>query len=289
MLLSSAKVPFTKEGWAHEPKLDGMRIIAVANSHHVRLFSRSGRDVTHIFPDVCAELKTIGSAVVLDGELIATDSNGRPDFDSLQQRWMLNRENDIRQSEMIAPTAFYAFDLLGLNSESLVKRPYQFRKELLYSSVAVGERLKVIRSFHDGARLFKTTGEQGLEGIVAKRLNSLYLPGTRSKDWVKIKHKQQTIVVLLAWNRDEGYLLGELRGGELTAVGFSKYGLTAMQSDRVTSLLKPGPALFDYRTNSLQWFKPTVWMNVEFMARTKTGALRFPVFKGIAGCALASD
>ncbi len=163
MLLSSAKAPFTKEGWAHEPKLDGMRVIAVADSHHVRLFSRSGRDVTHIFPDVCAELKTIGSAVVLDGELIATDSNGRPDFASLQQRWMLNRENHIRQSEMNAPTAFYAFDLLGLNSKSLVKRPYELRKESLYSSVAVGERLKIIRSFHDGAKLFKTTGEQVLK------------------------------------------------------------------------------------------------------------------------------
>lgn len=283
MLLGSAKQPFNHDDWVHEPKLDGMRIIAFADKHHARLFSRSGRDVTSIFPEICAALRTVGHKVILDGELIATDADGRPDFDNLQKRWMLCHSSEIREAETIAPTAFYAFDLLGFKSKSLLPYGYAERKKILQSHVEANERLKIIRSFQDGKKLFETTREQGLEGIVSKKSNSLYYPGERSKHWIKVKHKQQTIVVILAWDRDDGYLLGEMRDNDLRIAGYSKFGLTASQADRLIASLKPGPSIFATGKKELQWFEPTVWMNIEFMTRTKSGALRFPVFKGFAG------
>ncbi len=172
------------DGWAYELKWDGYRTIAFLDGDRTRLQSTTFRDVSAKYPELSGLAEGLdGSEAIVDGEIVVLTPEGVPRFELLQRH--------------VDPAAYVAFDLLSLDGEDLVDRPYEERRALLLERFHPGPgRIVPRHQVGDGEVLLEVTAEQGLEGIVAKRLGSLYVPGKRSPSWRKVKHRpQQELVV----------------------------------------------------------------------------------------------
>jgi len=178
--------------WAYEIKYDGYRTLAFISDGALRLQSSNSLDVTAKYP----ELSKLASAVnaqsaIIDGELVALDDAGRPNFAMMQQH--------------TTEVAFYAFDVLQINGVDTVALPYEQRRELLADLLETGSNWMVTtHRIGDGAALLAATAEQGLEGVMAKRLGSPYVPGKRSPNWRKVKNRVQVEVVIGGFNKGTG-------------------------------------------------------------------------------------
>jgi len=175
------------QGWAFEVKWDGYRILAHVGTGGVRLQSTGGHDTTDRWP----ELAALGAAVnaesaIIDGELVVLDDDGLPRFELIQQRGMERRE-----------AVLHVFDVLSVNATDTIALPYEDRRHLLEQLVEDGDNWLVpAHRVGDGETLLAATNEQGLEGVVAKRLDSTYRPGTRTRDWLKVKNRQRVDVTI---------------------------------------------------------------------------------------------
>lgn len=187
MLLTSARVlPADLGRWSCEPKLDGMRAIVMLHAGQVTAWSRTGRDVTASFPELAAIAGYAGRrTLILDGELVVI-SRERTDFRLLQRRIHVARPSAQLAAKI--PVVFAAFDLLRIATRSLLSSPSQQRRALL-SSLNLGPGVVISPVFpgSDARDVFRAAEAQGLEGIVLKRVGSTYVPGKRTRDWVKIK------------------------------------------------------------------------------------------------------
>ena len=189
MLLAERPLPpFAEAGWIYELKFDGYRLMAGVKDSVVQLITRNGADATKWFPEIVAGLATLrGGPHVLDGEVCVLDELGRSDFNRLQ-----DRARKRRWYEGADPVVFCAFDLVERSGRSLIRLPVESRKaqlkELLTplppSTLYVGHF-----DAEQGRQLFEQAKELKLEGLVAKRLGSMYMPGARSPAWVKVKRK----------------------------------------------------------------------------------------------------
>src|SRR3954447_2256251 len=223
MLARTGELPADEAGWAFEIKWDGVRAMAYIDGGRLRLEARSGRDITPRYP----ELRELGRALagreaVLDGEVVAFDADGRPSFQRLQGRMHLTSEHAVRRLSQSEPVAYIIFDLLWLDGHSLMGLPYTERRERLLELGLNGATWQTPASHvGDGAALLEASRAQGLEGIIAKRLDCPYTPGRRSPGWVKVKNVRETDVVVGGWLPGEGK-----RGGRLGAlvVGFYEDG-----------------------------------------------------------------
>jgi bifunctional non-homologous end joining protein LigD len=184
---SSAAEPFDRAGWVFELKHDGFRMLAVNRRDRAELVTRRGNDFADHFPEIVAELLTLPE-VVLDGELVLLDGEGRSDFERLARRSRLRRAISIEHGARTAPACLFAFDLLELGGKDYRGRPLIARKAAL-NKVLAGSR-RILYTDHvaeDGIKLFLLAEELRLEGIVAKRTDAPYPRGGRSRDWIKIK------------------------------------------------------------------------------------------------------
>jgi bifunctional non-homologous end joining protein LigD len=181
MLARTGPLPRDDENWAYEIKWDGVRAVGYAAGGRVRLASRNGRDITPRYP----ELRELGRALagreaVLDGEVVAFDEEGRPSFQRLQGRMHLTSEHTVRRLAQSEPVAYMIFDLLWLDGHSLMHLPYTERREKLLELGLQGPTWQTpANHVGDGAALLEATRARGLEGIIAKRLDSAYTPGRR--------------------------------------------------------------------------------------------------------------
>jgi len=174
MLPASTKEPFNDPGWFYEIKWDGLRIIAEVKKGKALLYDKDGNDCTSRYKLVTNELQGLKDCI-LDGEIVILDENGRPDFEALQN---YRGKGDI---------VYYVFDLLYLDGESYIQRPLIQRKEMLLHAISKIEILTYNDDFENGVGLYERLKEMGMEGVVAKRKESVYQPGKRSKDWLSIK------------------------------------------------------------------------------------------------------
>jgi ATP dependent DNA ligase domain len=194
-----AELP-AEAGWSFEPKWDGYRGIATVGDGRVSVASRRGHDMAAWF----AELHGLAGALdphqaVLDGELVAVDAAGRPDFTALQQRTRA-RGRPSRQAARTVPVVFMVFDLLWLDGQLLTDRPWAQRRAKLEALELAGPAWQMTPSFVDqGERVVAATRDQGLEGVVAKRLDSPYRPGRRHPDWQKLAHERQAVFLVGAY------------------------------------------------------------------------------------------
>jgi hypothetical protein len=190
MLARSAPMP-AGAGWAVEVKFDGMRLQLRHDGHAVCLRSRPGRNCSEEFPGLAAITGVLGRRrVLLDGELVCLGADGNPDFASLRRRLRAPADKALRHAER-APATFFTFDLLHLDGRSTRELPYERRRELLLDLALDAPCWRTPRHFIEQIdRVLAATDEHGLEGVVAKRLGSLYLPGTRNGAWVKHKHRR---------------------------------------------------------------------------------------------------
>ncbi len=284
--------PFDSKDFFFEFKWDGFRTGAYIEGRRHRLMSRKGFDVTKKYPGL-SRLDSLPSGLALDGELVAF-VDGRPDFEGMQNGGR-NRNGD-RNSPRHAQITFIAFDLLYVDFESIMERPFSERRARLEELLAPSQGQELMISeglFADGTSLFRKSRELGLEGVMAKRGASAYAAGKRNGSWVKIKHRVTAQLAVIGFidkgGSDFQCLLvagSEIPGEKETSlryVGRVGGGFTDSMRERVNALLREHP-----RSSPLvacpekgQWVEPGLYCEVSFAELTSQGLLRSPVFEGL--------
>ena len=206
MARPSDRVPTDEDRWSFEIKWDGVRAIAYVQPGRLRLESRNLNDITDAYPEVRGLVRDVGMHdVVLDGEIVAFDEDGRPSFERLQRRMHVRTPSAIRRLTSSTPVVYAIFDLLYLDGHSLMEMPYVERRARLEELELAGAAWRVPAAHSgDGNRLLEATAAQGLEGIVAKRQDSRYESGRRTGAWLKIKNTVRQELVIGGWLPGEG-------------------------------------------------------------------------------------
>lgn len=283
-------------GWSHEVKWDGMRILAEVSGATVRLTSRNGNDRTRSWPEVAQLPSGVGDLLV-DGEVIALDESGRPNFRTLQERMQATSRSAVVRAAAKVPVTFMVFDVLRLDGRDLTRRPLVERRAVLEG---LGEGFasvgwQVSTPFEDGQMLLEATRQQGLEGIVSKRLDSRYEPGVRSRSWLKFAHRPRHSYVVAGWRSQEGtvHRLASLLVGEMTPAGLLYRGrvgsgIGAAASRTLTALLagteRSDSAFADDVPRAdaagCTWVEPRLVIDVESLGG-RTERLRQPSYQGV--------
>jgi bifunctional non-homologous end joining protein LigD len=281
MLATLVQKPFDDADWLYELKFDGYRVQAHSMSGAARLYSRNRLDYSDKYSLICQELTKIPHEVILDGEVVLLNSRGHPDFDALQA---YNGEGHL---------VYYAFDLLWIDGYDLTGLPLTERKEILKVALPDSEILRYSTEFNQGLELFKLVREQGLEGIVAKRRESIYKVGKRTTDWLKIPVRQLQEFVLGAWTESESgkgfrsLVFGNYQDGKLVYAGHAGHGFKDSERHEILSRLKKletkiSPFSGEVNTSTrVHWLRPELVISVEFATLTRAGFIRKPAtFKG---------
>ena len=247
MLATATEHLPTGDGWTHEVKWDGVRVLVdVADgAPAARMLSRNGNVVTPAWPDL--SVPPMGDRdVLVDGEVIALNDRGLPDFRVLQHRMHVRRATDAARLAEEIPATLMVFDLLRLDGEDLTGRPLAERRELLTGLGLEQSAWQVPASYDDGAMLWEATGQQGLEGVVSKRVTSRYRFDTRSKDWLKRAHRHRGSFVVGGWRPQVGtsdrlaaVLVGEQTPDGLLYRGRVGSGLSGATARRLQEMLAP--------------------------------------------------
>jgi bifunctional non-homologous end joining protein LigD len=291
MLARGGTLPGDEERWGFEVKWDGMRAVVFSKPGRMRLENRNLDDMTARWPDLARLNRALHAhEAVLDGEIVAFDENGRPSFARLQKRMNAGEAQAKRLAKSIQ-ASYVAFDLLWLDGHSLMDLPYEERRERLEQLDLNGPNWRTPPSYTgDGRPLLAATEQQGLEGIVAKRLDSRYEPGHRSPCWIKVKHKQREELVIGGWLPGErpigAVLLGRRDGdGRLRYAGRAGSGLTEAAIETLQAQLEPrkaSPFTGEPKPpRGSKYAEPKLVADVEFTDWTDDGVMRAPVFKGL--------
>jgi bifunctional non-homologous end joining protein LigD len=297
MLARAGALPREDDRWAFEIKWDGVRAIAYAQPGSLRLESRNLREITPSYP----ELLRLGRALrshraVLDGEIVAFDADGRPSFAALAQRMHVASPARAKRLAQSVPVTYVIFDLLWLDGHSLIERTYLERRQALAQLGLRAERWQTPDHIVGaGRRTLAASAAAGLEGIVAKRLDSPYEPGRRSGAWIKLKNSVREQLTIGGWMPGTGrrrerigaLLLGEGGGGaSLRYCGRVGSGLREAELERLARILGPleraqspfapdGPA----PPRGAIFCEPRVRAQVAFRERTPKGMLRQPTYE----------
>ncbi len=298
MLARSGELPDEDGGWAYEVKWDGVRAIAYSQPGELRLESRNLNDISDSYPELFAMNAALGShSAVLDGEIVAFDSAGRPSFEALQQRMHVGSRARARKLAGGTPVTYVIFDLLWLDGHSLMREPYSTRRERLAALALNGGSWQTPEHVvGEGKVMLEAAVEQRLEGVVAKRLDSRYQPGARTREWVKVKRVARQELVVGGWMPGKGkrsasigaLLLGVHEAdGKLRYVGRVGSGFSDDDLQRFSKLLAPlarakSPFTAGEKPPRDALFcEPRLVVEVEFASWTAGGNLRAPVYKGL--------
>jgi bifunctional non-homologous end joining protein LigD len=298
---SSSEIPRPEKNWSFEVKWDGIRAVAYVKPGRLRLESRNLREITDGYPEVRGLLRDLGMReAVFDGEIVAFSEGGRPSFERLQRRMNVTGASAVRRLSASTPVVYAIFDLLYLDGHSLMGQPYRERRSRL-EGLGLGGPAWRVPGAHPGhgSRLLEATEAQGLEGVVAKRLDSRYEPGRRTGAWLKIKHTQRQELVIGGWIPGEGrrrerigaLLMGVYEGeGEnrrLRYAGRVGTGFTEQTLDQLAGKLAPlrcgdcrlegAPKL----PRNAVFVEPRLVAEIEFREWTSEGIMRAPSFKGL--------
>ena len=288
MLAVSGK-PFSSKGWIFEPKIDGTRCIASAmKENDLVLQNRRLVNITFRYPEL-AEALSLVSGCVLDGE-IAIFSDGRPDFAALSEREHLMEKLRIDYLSRARPASFVIFDILFAQGKSVMDRPLIERKKILSRELVESEHVTLIDYFPEkGEDYFQAALKVGIEGVMAKREDSVYQPGIRSPDWMKIKKQVKLDLVVGGYLKGKGnrkpyfggLLLGAYRSGKLVFVGRVGSGFSDRELQMISGDFEPiaePPFSNPPKMAGLVWLKPKSVVQVAAMEVTEKGCLRAPVF-----------
>jgi bifunctional non-homologous end joining protein LigD len=298
MLASAADEPFDSPDFTYEPKWDGVRTIAFVDGGEVRLQTRNLLDCTRQYPEAtqAAEALTGAYHAILDGEIVALDEKGVPSFQRLQPRMHVSDESTVRKLRKSTPVIYEVFDILYADGEDLTRKPLRERLRKLDEALTPMGSIRRSEGFPGtGVALFEAAREQGIEGIVAKRLDSIYVPGARSPAWVKIKAFRTMECVIGGWTAGQGdrtktlgaLLIGVYRDGKLQPVGHVGTGFDERTLRDLLRILQEhesptSPFATQPRTNQpARWCLPELVCEVEYVEITRDGTLRHPTYRGL--------
>jgi bifunctional non-homologous end joining protein LigD len=304
MLATLVDEPFEEPGWLYEVKWDGYRAISYLKGGDIDIRSRNNKDFNKKFYPVFGALQQWGIDAVVDGEIIVVDKNGQPDFNALQE-W---------RSEADGQLIYYVFDVLWLDGYDLMSVPLSERKQILEKMIPAGSIIRLSENFDTGAtEFFAQADKMGLEGIMAKKSDSVYKPDSRSKGWLKIKTKQHQEAIIAGYTINENskksfsaLLMGVYEGDELVFIGPVGTGFTAGMQTEILKKLKPlqttkcpfavepdynKPSRFRPKPPKAEvvWVKPQVVAEVTYRAKSSDGSMRHPSFKGLRDDKKASE
>ena len=245
MLATKADRVPTGAQWLHEVKWDGVRVLVDVRDGVARMTSRNDNDVTAAWPEL--SVPPLGDRdLLVDGEVIALNERGVPDFRVLQHRMHLRNPQEVARLVRSVPATLMVFDLLRLDGEDLTDRPLEERRALLEQLPLADSRWQVPAAYDDGDMLVDATLQQGLEGVVSKRRGSRYRFGVRSDDWRKLAHRHRGSFVVGGWrpqvgttNRLAALLVGEQTPDGLRYRGRVGSGIAGATSTRLAALLGP--------------------------------------------------
>jgi bifunctional non-homologous end joining protein LigD len=276
--------PFTKKGWIFEIKWDGFRILAFLNHRSVKLMSRNQKDYTEHFTQIKDALKTNSANMILDGEVVVLDEAGKSNFQLLQQFQKTGK----------GQLFYYVFDILWLNGKDLRQLPLLKRKKILNRVLPTSDTIKISEHIEtEGEKLFKAAKALKLEGIMAKKADSLYY-GNRSREWLKMKALHQQEAVIAGYTAPKGsrryigaLILGMYDNREFIYIGHSSGRLNEKslhdlkeQLDRLKT--NKSPFKNPPKTNTpVTWIKPKLVCEIIFNEWTQAGHLRQPIFLGL--------
>jgi bifunctional non-homologous end joining protein LigD len=285
MLAKLHDEPFSDPDWIYEIKWDGYRAIAEINKKEPRLYSRNGLSFKDDYPGIFEELKKIKKHVVLDGEIVALDAEGKPKFQLIQQYEM---GGDV-------PICYYVFDCLYVNGKSIEDKPLLERKEILKDLLPESDLVKYCDHVPgQGAEFFKAIKKQGLEGMIAKRADSTYSEGNRSGSWLKVKNIIMEEAVIAGYTEPGGsrkyfgaLVLGLYKKGKFSYIGHTGTGFDERTLKELYNQLQPlkttqSPFDVDVPVNApVTWVKPKLVCHLKYTEITESGTRRHPVFMGL--------
>jgi bifunctional non-homologous end joining protein LigD len=297
MLARSGELPADDGGWAYEIKWDGVRAIVYSQPGELRIESRNLNEITDSYPELARLGRALGShGAVLDGEIVAFDREGRPSFAALQRRMHVASRAQAARLAKDTPVAYVIFDLLWLDGHSLMALPYAERRERLAALELQAEGWQTpAHILGDGRAMLRETVQQGLEGILAKRLDSTYQPGLRTSSWIKVKSLGRQEFVIGGWMPGKGrrresigaLLLGVHEDGALRYVGRVGSGLSDSELQRLSGMLaalERASSPFtagDGPPRGAVFCQPRLVAEVAFSEWTPGGRLRHPIYRGL--------
>jgi bifunctional non-homologous end joining protein LigD len=292
MHAESADKPFTREGWLFELKYDGYRLLGEKFGERTRLITRNGNDATQTFPEIARAIAALPfEHIVVDGEVVVQDDDGKPNFQRLQQRGQYLRGVDSRRAAFEHPATFFAFDLIALDGYDLRSLPLIERKTLLRRALPSASLIRYTEHVETRGEDFYRAAEQlGLEGIVGKRADSRYR-GIRSNDWVKLRVDKSDDFVIVGYTAPRGSRtafgalhLAVYHGDELRYAGSVGSGFTDKQLNTIKKqldehrLAKPPFVGMMPPGKGHTWVEPLYVCEVRYKEWTEEALLRHPVF-----------
>lgn len=285
MMATLVKAAFDSDEWIFEIKWDGFRAIAEVNFTDIYLYSRNNLSFNTRFPTVYESLSRLGMQAIFDGEIVALDKEGKSQFQLIQNYQRTGKGNIV----------YYVFDLLYYNGHDLTGLPLWQRKELLKKILPNDPTIKYNDHIvKEGNKFFALVKKKELEGIIAKKADSTYLPGVRGRDWLKIKTVKQQEVVIAGFTEPHAgrkhfgaLVLGVYQKEELVYVGHTGGGFNDKNLRQIIIKLKPlvqkkSPFRIIPKTNApVKWLKPQLVCEVKFQQWTNDGVMRMPVFLGM--------
>jgi bifunctional non-homologous end joining protein LigD len=284
--------------WTFEQKYDGMRVVAAASARGAQLVTRNGRDKRTQFPEIAAALsdlaRRVGRTLVVDGEIVALKRGKAAPFQALQAR--MHRSVNVDDMIERAPAAIVLFDVLRDGRTDLTKRPLSERREQLEKLAARGgDRIRLSESAPSARRMLGRARRGGWEGLIAKRLDSPYVPGKRSRDWLKLKlqHRAEFVVGGYTDPRRSREHFGSLLLGYFDArgrlcyagnagAGFDRETLRDLGAKLARYGRRTSPFADHVRTSErVHWVAPKLVVEVKFTEWTADGKLRQPTFLGV--------
>lgn len=286
MLIAKEQPAFDDEDYIYELKLDGVRCLLYLDKETCELRNKRNLKLNSKFPELCQLQKQAKKRCVLDGELYVF-VDGKPDFFEVQRRTLTSDPFKIRLHTREYPVAFTAFDILYYEDTSVMDLPLMKRKALLKKTIKESPSLSISRYIEtQGTALFALTKDQGLEGIVAKRKDSLYYPGKRTKDWIKCKNLLDDDYIIT------GYIIKDQGIVSLVLAQYNKQKLLVYKGHVTMGASLPYLKSHSKKSNTIPfsavptgnedaiWITPWLVGTVAFMEYTEHGGLRQPVFKG---------
>lgn len=303
---ASANLPLQSDDYALEVKWDGIRALIYIANNTVQIISRNGFDITFRYPELQALSKAVGKhSVILDGEIIAFDESNSPSFSLLQRRMNLEKPALIQTLTESIPVTYVIFDLLQAGKTVLIDKPYTFRRKKLEQLSLSGQAWSTPEyQTGNAASFLEASCKLGLEGIVLKRLSSMYLPGKRSDNWLKVKNFKRQEFIIAGWTPGEGkrsgsigaLLLGYYLPDTSTAAsqgerilmyagscgtGFDAKTLTDLNERLVPLVISECPFAANPQKNGAIYVKPELVGEFSFAEWTPAQTLRHPSFLGL--------